>query len=115
MAPVFRSRGDGGASCVSGGAVDTPRITQRPSSGPGSSHHTTQVAWSDHSAAVSEMAGMVSAKPTAFMTARVEPTRSRGALAAASAENWGESAMTVIPQRVNSPSSTAGGSQVTSG
>lgn len=83
--------------------------------GPGTSSSTTQTPSSPQSPLVIQIAGKVSPKPTAFITARDEPTVALGAVAAASAENCGESATTAIPQTISNAISTTGENRLTRG
>src|SRR5690606_42080047 len=81
----------------------------KPNTGPGNSSNATQTPHALQSPLVSQIAGRVRPKPTAFITARDEPTVSLGAVAAASAENCGESATTATPQTSNKAISNSGG------
>ena len=82
----------------------------RPNTGPGNSKSATQTPQTLQNPLVSHIAGKVRPKPTAFMTARDEPTVSFGAVAAASAENCGESATTATPQTNSKTINNKGGS-----
>ena len=52
---------------------------------------------------------MVMANPIQLLNVSVDPTNSRGAYSATSAENWGESPTTTTPQITGSPRKITGG------
>lgn len=88
-----------------------PRLSDhRPNTGPGNNSNATQTPQTLQNPLVSHIAGSVRPKPTAFITASDEPTVSFGAVAAASAENCGESATTATPQTNSKTINNKGGS-----
>ena len=95
--------------------ADNLRIAHKPITGPGSKSQVTHSLCIDHKLLVSHIAGSVKEKPIAFIIASAEPIFSFGANWAASAENCGESAITVRPHNSNKPKINPAGSPVIRG
>src|SRR5258708_34436731 len=91
--PIIQAGVAAGAGRRSGASAASP------SSGPGASSTKSQSAPRKDAAELSNwMLRMVIEKPMQFAMVSAEPTSSRGAFAAFSAESWGESPTTTIPQ-----------------
>src|SRR5258707_4750703 len=91
--PIIQANVAAGAGRRSGASAASP------SSGPGASSTKSQSAPRKDAAELSNwMLRMVIEKPMQFAMVSAEPTSSRGAFAAFSAENWGESPTTKMPE-----------------
>src|SRR5204862_2414252 len=104
------------AAVLAGTAGSSGFSASRPNSGPGVSSRNSHCAPSVGRTPFSSwMLPMVMEKPMQLAMVSAEPTSSRGALAALSAENWGESPTTTIPQNSKNARNAGPGAAKSSG